>query len=139
MVVIEFYSGKKARITLAANRRATVSKETIGFDVWMAAIFDLYQTTFQSKVFGNKLFNVVALFVVSKWPLRIEVAVIKLKWFNFFSKFCRLFRKDIDKSRLTEKSRLTLLESPILGLAFPVFYDPSRVSRPAFQVFRGSH
>ena len=49
--------------------------------------FELYQTTFRNKNF-NRLFNSTALFVISKWPLTIQVVVnksnrIKLKCLKF--------------------------------------------------------
>ena len=63
-----------------------------------------YQTTFHNNNYQNMLFNSTTLFVVYKWPLRIETVVIKLneiKVFEvLFSRFCGLLREDIDKSRL---------------------------------------
>ena len=65
--------------------------------------FESYQTKFHKKN-HNSLSNSTTLFVVYKWPFRIETVVIKLnekKMFEtLFSKFCGLLREDIDKSRL---------------------------------------
>ena len=78
------------------NQKATVSKETIGFDVWMATILSHIKPSFTKK-YHNRLSNSTTLFVVYKWPLRIETVVIKLneiKVFEvLFSKFYGLLRK----------------------------------------------
>ena len=51
-----------------SKRKATISKETIVFDVWMAAILSYIKHVLQQDV----------TFRVCKWPIRIETSVIKL-------------------------------------------------------------
>ena len=66
--------------------------------------FESYQTTFHKKNYRNMLLNSTTLFLVYKWPLWIETAVIKLNEIEvfevLFSKFCCLLREARDKSRL---------------------------------------
>ena len=89
--------------------------------IWWLNGYDFlsYQTTFHKKIYHNRLSNSTTLFVVYKWPLRIETVVIKLneiKVFEvLFSKFCTLLRKDIDESRL----KLQRFSKVTLGTAFP--------------------
>ena len=97
------------RLYLLFCFKVTVSKETVGFVVRNSDDFELYQTVFRNKNYHNRLFNSTVLFVVCKWPWRIETVVIKLnemklKCLKFlFSKFCRLLREDTNKSRLAVK------------------------------------
>ena len=51
-----------------SNQKATISKETIAFDVWMAAILGYIKHVLQQDV----------TFRVCKWPITIETVVIKL-------------------------------------------------------------
>ena len=66
--------------------------------------FESYQTKFHKKNYYNRLSNSTTLFVVYKWPLKIETVVIKLNEIKVFevllSKFCGLLREGKDKSRL---------------------------------------
>ena len=64
------------------NQKATVSKETIGFIVRMATILS-YIKKRSNRNYHNRLFNSTALFVVYKWPLRIEIFNIKLNEIKF--------------------------------------------------------
>ena len=86
------------------NQKATVSKGTIGFDVWMATILSHIKPSSTKKNYYNRLSNSTTLFVVYKWPLKIETVVIKLNEIKVFevllSKFCGLLREGKDKSRL---------------------------------------
>ena len=86
------------------------------------------------------LLNFTTLFLVYKWPLRIETAVIKLNEIEvfevLFSKFCGLLREARDKSRLRNAKVFQ-------GHIRNSFSSPTRVpcfifQGPGFQVFLGS-
>ena len=93
-----------------------------GISGWNGYDFELYHTTFHSKNYHNRLFNSMALFVVYKWPLQIEIAIvrlneIKVKCLKFYFlnsvAFCASTQIQVDL-QLQSFSRVTL------GPAFPV-------------------
>ena len=84
--------------------------------------FELYQTTFPSKNYHNRLFNSTALFVVCKWPFTIKDVVIKWNKIKLKClKFCSLnIVGFFTRSQIKVDLQLKKFSKIRLGPAFPL-------------------